>query len=197
MKYLFFTCIILVVALVLSIWMGLRQKAETDRLRNNQRVLLSPNPVRKSRLPDNKSVAETEALTLKVAELRSSNDSLLRQIHALGIRSKRVERLAQTTTETHADVETTLTDTIVRTANSTDTLRCLSYNDPWITLDGCVRADTFQGEISTRDTLDFIVHRVPRRFLFFRFGCKAILLDAVSHNPHSTITHTRYVKIGK
>ena len=68
MKYLFSTCIILVVALVLSIWMGLRQKTETDRLRNNQRVLLSPNPVRKSRLHDNKSVAETEALTLKVAD---------------------------------------------------------------------------------------------------------------------------------
>ena len=44
------------------------------------------------------------------------------------------------------------------------------------------------------DTLRQIIHRVPRRFLFLRFGTKAVRQEIVSSNPHSRIVYTEYVR---
>ena len=192
----FFAFTFLVAALVVSVIVGHRQKVEIDRLKKNQTALLNPTTI-EFRTTDGKSVAEIQALNLKVSELKASNDSLLRVAHDLGIKNRRLMELAQTTSETQTVITTVVKDSIVYLPGRTDTLSCLSFADPWLSLSGCIQTDTFCGTIQSRDTLDFIVHRIPKRFLFFRFGCKAIQLDAVSHNPHSTLTHARYIRLNK
>ena len=49
--------------------------------------------------------------------------------------------------------------------------------------------------VASTDTLHQIVHRIPRRFLFIRWGTKALRQEIVSSNPHTRIVHTEYVKI--
>ena len=197
MRKLFLIYLLMLVALFISIIAGIRQHGELQRLRKNQQILLSPSPMQSYRTPDGKSVATTEALTLKISELRDTNDSLLCLTRELGLRNRRLQQVTQTASHTDAAITTIVHDSIVYVEQSPDTLRCLSYADPWITVNGCVKADTFSGHLSSLDTLDLIVHRVPRRFLFFRYGCKAIQLDVVSHNPYSTITHARYIQLKK
>ena len=56
------------------------------------------------------------------------------------------------------------------------------------------------GEIMSRytndvDTLRQAVHRIPRRFLFIRWGTKAHRQEIVSTNPHTRIVYAEYVKI--
>jgi hypothetical protein len=187
----------MLVALFVSIVAGIRQNGEIQRLRKNQHVLLSPSPMQSYRTSDGKSVASTEVLTLKNSELREANDSLLRQTHVLGVKNRRIQQVAQTATHTDAIIQSIVHDSIIYMEQDTDTLRCLSYADPWIMVDGCVKEDTFSGHFHSLDTLDMIVHRVPKRFLFFRYGCKAIQLDVISHNPYSTITHARYIQLKK
>jgi len=47
--------------------------------------------------------------------------------------------------------------------------------------------------VTSTDTLRQIVHRVPRRFLFIRWGTKAIRQEIVSTNPHTRIVYTEYI----
>lgn len=197
MRKLLLIHLLLLVALAISIIAGIRQNGEIQRLRKNQHVLLKPSPMQSYRTSDGKSVATTEVLTLKISELRDANDSLLRMTHELGVKNRRLQQMAQTTNHTDATIHTIVHDSIVYVSPSPDTLRCLSYADPWMMVDGCLKEDTFSGHFASLDTLDMIVHRVPRRFLFFRYGCKAIQLDVVSHNPYSTITHARYIQLKK
>ena len=51
------------------------------------------------------------------------------------------------------------------------------------------------GRIRSVDTLRQVVHRVPRRFLFIRWGTKALRQQIVSSNPHTRIVYTEYVRI--
>jgi hypothetical protein len=97
---------------------------------------------------------------------------------------------------------------------SFDTLQCINYKDGWLTFEGCWDKRGYSnsgGEdlnkgnyysnydanfrISSRDTLIQVVHRVPKRFLFFRFGTKAIRQEILSRNPHTNIIYTEYVEL--
>ena len=65
----------------------------------------------------------------------------------------------------------------------------------WVTVDGIISADSVECRVESIDTLRQIVHRVPRRFLFIKFGTKALRQEIVSTNPHSKIVFTEYIKI--
>lgn len=49
--------------------------------------------------------------------------------------------------------------------------------------------------IESRDTLRQIVHRIPRRFLFIRWGTKALRQEIISSNPHTRIVYSEYIRI--
>jgi len=49
----------------------------------------------------------------------------------------------------------------------------------------------------SRDTLYQVVHRVPRRFLFIRWGTKGIRQEMVNCNPHAEITYSQYIELVK
>jgi hypothetical protein len=36
---------------------------------------------------------------------------------------------------------------------------------------------------------------VPKRFLFFKYGCKGIRQEILSKNPHSRIVYSQYIEI--
>ena len=55
--------------------------------------------------------------------------------------------------------------------------------------------DSAEGRGRSVDTLRQVVHRVPRRFLFIRWGTKALRQQIVSSNPHTRIVYTEYVRI--
>ncbi|MDE5963333.1 MAG: hypothetical protein K2G58_04820, partial [Alistipes sp.] len=76
-----------------------------------------------------------------------------------------------------------------------DTIRIFRWNDAWCTVEGTILPDSVVCKIKTVDTLRQIVHRVPRRFLFIRWGTKAIRQEIVSSNPHTKIVHAEYVRL--
>lgn len=76
-----------------------------------------------------------------------------------------------------------------------DTLRCIDFHNPFLTLVGCMEKEEFYGQIKTRDTLIQVVYRVPRKFLFFRWGTKAIRQKILSCNPYSQIVYDEYIEL--
>lgn len=110
-------------------------------------------------------------------------------------------RLADNQTALASEVEryrTRLGDTLVprrAAAPAWDTLRRFRWRDPWVTVEGSIGRDSAECRIRSVDTLRQVVHRVPRRFLFIRWGTKALRQQIVSSNPHTRIVYTEYVRI--
>ena len=61
--------------------------------------------------------------------------------------------------------------------------------------EGRIGRDSAACRIRSVDTLRQAVHRIPRRFLFIRWGTKALRQEIVSTNPHTRIVYAEYVKI--
>ena len=176
-------------------------KADRDRLKENQILLLHNGEVEIKQTNTGSSQASVPALTLRPSEFRRSGDTLLRTAKAAGIKASRISEAATAATTTHVDfdarvfrtvVHDTLRDTVLCPASP---LPALSWNDPWVSLSGTIADSIFHGSLTSNDTLDIIVHRVPKRFLFFRFGCRQVRMDIISRNPHTRLTYARYLQL--
>ena len=154
--------------------------------------------------------ASAEVLQLRCREFERLRAGDAERIRQLGIRLRRVEAAATLATATEIDVQVPLHDTIVRrdfaavcdsgrlaAAVRFDTVRSFRWRDPWVTVEGRIRGDSADCRVESVDTLRQVVHRVPRRFLFIRFGTKAVRQEIVSSNPHTRIVYAEYVRFAK
>ena len=64
-------------------------------------------------------------------------------------------------------------------------------------VEGAIRGEEVECKIESVDTLHQIVHRVPHRFWFIRYGTKAIRQEVVSSTPHTRIVYTEYIELPK
>lgn len=166
-----------------------KYRDECTRLSDNQRTLMTD--VEFYRTKDSLSAAGVERLTLSNREFSRYCGELERTVSDLNIKVKRLQSVSQTATETKYIVNTVIRDSIV----PGDTLPCVDYRDAYLTFSGCIREDYFSGLIESRDTIAQVVHRVPRRFWFIRWGTKAIRQEVVCRNPHSRISYTEYIEL--
>ncbi|MEG2121193.1 MAG: DUF6549 family protein [Rikenellaceae bacterium] len=110
-----------------------------------------------------------ERLTLSKGELERYCGELVETCKDLNIKVKRLQSASTSATETKYDIQTVLRDSlIVRDSLIIDTMKCISYEDAWLTFSACtMNGLNFDTKIESRDTLVTLVHRVPRKFLFF------------------------------
>lgn len=192
--------IISVFILLLSstIFLFQRNKAlrvEAARLGGNQIAIFER--INFYRTSDSLNAAEVDRLQLTVSELEKRNKSLAGTVESLNIKLKRVQAVSQTATSSTYTVSAPVRDSIIF-RDRVDTVKCISYHNPWLTLDGCLLSpEIFSGNISTRDTIDQVIHRVPKKFWIFRYGVKAIRQEVVSRNPNSKIIFTEYIEISR
>lgn len=171
-----------------------KERAGRIRLSANQAVLLSD--LQTYQISDSLNAARVDALTMTVAEFRKGFSDMQGMLKEMNVKIKRLETVAITGTETSYYITAPVRDSLVFVPVP-DTLKTLRYSDNWITIDGYIKAREFIGKIESRDTLVQVVHRVPRRFLFFRYGTKGIRQEIMSKNPHTKINYSRYIKLAK
>lgn len=194
--------LILIVALALFVQLYLDTAADRNRIKQNQSLLLH-NSTDIKETTDGKSHASAPALTLRTSEFKDSGDTLTKVARQIGIKPSRISEAATAATTTAADITTPVWHTTDTATVSTDSLHrpdslvCFSWHDSWMSLSGCVSDSIFRGSVTSTDTLDIIVHRIPKRFLFFRFGCKQVRMDIISRNPHTRLTYARYFQLIK
>ncbi|OFO78485.1 MULTISPECIES: DUF6549 family protein [Prevotellaceae] len=195
--------LVLIAALVFFICLYLDTAADRDRIKQNQSILLHNGVVEISETGTGNSHASTPALTLRPSEFKESGDTLAKIARQVGIKPSRISEAATAATTTAADITAPVWHTPDTTIVPTDSLHrpdslvCFSWHDSWMSLSGCVSDSIFRGSIASTDTLDIIVHRIPKRFLFFRFGCKQVRMDIISRNPHTRLTYARYYQLVK
>mgnify|MGYP006962023605 FL=1 len=193
-------------SLSVSVHLYNKMKADRDRLEENQNILLHNGKVEITQTATGNSHLSAPAVTLTATEFKKSGDTLAKVAKQVGIKASRISLASSAGTTMSANIVApiikqpivalpTLHDTI--TQYIPDTLKCFSWRDPWLSLSGCVSDSLFQGTITATDTLDIMVHRVPKRFLFFRYGCKQVKMDIISRNPHTQLTYGKFYQFAK
>lgn len=186
----------ILIATVLILWkVVIQTRSENNRLTANQETLLTK--IHYYRTSDSLNAAGVNVLKLKNKEFQQYNAGLLKIINDLNLKLKRLQAVSQTSTETEYQIKTEIRDSIIILPGRVDTLNCLDYRDPYFTFSGCITGKQFSGLIRSRDTIIQIIHRVPRRFWFIRWGTKAIRQEIISRNPNSRITYTEYIELKK
>lgn len=186
-----------IIALVLAV-AGLsytlhKERAEKDRYKANQTALLTD--VEHYRTQSGKNAASVMQVTLKYNELKKNYDDVVKTAKDLKIEVKRLQSVTTSATETKVEVKVPIHDTIIIKDGVIDKLSTFYWQDPWTDVRGLIQNDSVDLAIQSTDTLVQFVHRIPHKFLFFKWGCKAIKQDIVSKNPHTNITYTEYIEL--
>ena len=160
-------------------------KKERNRLDSNQAALLSD--VEHYKTEAGKNAASVLRLELTKNELEKKNKDLTKTVDDLNIKLKRIQAATTTATKTEIEIKTKVRDTLLN----------FRWRDSWIDLRGTIDKGVLSAKIESADTLHHIIHKIPKKFLFFRFGVKAIKMDVVNSNPHNKITYTEYIELKK
>ena len=166
---------------------------ENQRLKRNQHVLLSDVELYKTRAGE--SAASIEVLQLTLNEFREHRAEDAQRIKELGIKLRRAESYALSVTQSDYGATLPLRDTIIVRDTIRDTVRIFEGGDKWSTIRGIIDADSVKYSLHSVDTLYQVVHRVPRKFWFIRFGTKAIRQEIVSSNPNTQLVYSEYIEL--
>ena len=175
--------LITLIAATLNLWQDNR------RLRNNQHALQQG--ITFYRTKANNYAASVEALSLELDEFRHLHASDAKTIRQLKIRLRDIESFARSITSTTIRDTLILRDTIILS----QPLLYASTTDPHNTISATLQSDTLTLSLSSIDTLHQIIHRVPRRFWFIRYGTKAIRQEVWSSNPNTQLIYTEYIEL--
>lgn len=191
-KLLIYINMALLVAVVsLSCWLG-NVRTEKKRLANNQEALLTD--VEYYKTESGKNAASVLKLELSKSELERHCQDLTKTVEDLNIKISRIQSASTTVTKTEVEIQTVVRDSIVY-RDLPISIKVINWRDPWIKLNGVLDGDTFSAKIESVDTLQQVVHRNPKKFLFIKWGTKAIRQEVVSSNPHSKIVYTEYIEL--
>ena len=209
-----FTSFLKVVMLVLipfAMVMALKechdQQREAHSMNEDQNVLMHNGKVEIGQTQSGKPMASVSAISLKPSSLKRNPDSLLAVTSKdLKIKPRRMVAAIRTSSLATADIHAAITTDSIYDEADKDSNVLLSYprspqqvswSDPWMSLRGTIRGDSFTARIESRDTLQMIIHRVPRKFLVFRYGTKGVRMDVVSQNPHTRLSYPKVILFTK
>lgn len=180
---------------------------ENRRLTQNQTALSSE--LRHYRTRAGEEAASVHALRLRCSEFERLRAADAARIRDLGVKLRRMESASTLAAQTRVTLHAPLRDSTpavsaaAPSSGSTsppvlkrpDTLRRFLWRDPWVTVSGELSRDSVTCRITSHDTLRQVVHRIPRRFLFIRWGTKALRQEIVSSNPHTRIVFSEHIRI--
>lgn len=143
-----------------------------------------------------RSTQESKVLRLEISDLESELDSvtsessinkkaliqLKKTLEDIKVKEKCVNSASITASET----ETTINTSVI----TADTVSYFNWNDPWVSLVGKIKDQEVTCKVRSNDTLIQVIHRVPKRFLFFKFGTKEIRQTIQSTNPHTSLKYS-------
>lgn len=177
------------------------QKAETARYSNNQKALLSE--IETYKTESGKNAARTRELELTNKEFKELFAEQTQKIKELGVNVKRLQTYSATVSETSVNGTTVLRDTVIPTIKvdssniahiDSEKAKYFEWNDAWNKVSGLIKGDEVECSYSGTDTLTLITNKVPKKFLFFKWGCKYIEVNVVHQNPSSKIIYNQTIR---
>ncbi len=190
LRYALILAIISVIGLSIALHKTTQEKA---RYKANQSALLSK--VEYYQTESGKNAASVQKLTLSYDELKENYTDVCKTAKDLNIKLKRMQSASNTTTVTDVKVITVVKDTVVFRNGVLDSLLIFKWRDSWMDIVGRIDKDSVDLDVHSTDTILQIVHRVPHKWWFIKWGTKAIRQEVMSSNPHTKITYTDYIEL--
>ena len=193
-RLLYILFIVLILAIVAYLYdKNTRSTREIDRLKSNIEVLKTYSSTYRDKY--NAAVTESKALVISREEFKTLYENELEQVNKLNKKLKYINSYSSTGLEHTYNIVDTVYYNIVTNDTLVDTIRCVDYNNDYINLHACVKGNVFESNIVTRDTLVQVIERIPKRFLFIKYGCKGIKQTIRSVNPYSDIKYNEYIEL--
>lgn len=194
MKYKLLALVLALAGILFLSMQVISLRNERARLTNNQEALLDTISIYKTE--SDKNAVSVRQLLLTQDEFKESNSKLLSQISDLNIKLKRVKSASSVSTSTTNEIKTEVRDSIVYKDSIIYKYQCINYSTPYLLLKGCITSPTqFEGIVKHYNSITRVEHRVPKKFLFFKFGTKYVGEEYLSDDPNTTITSVETVVI--
>ena len=169
---------------------------ERDKYKENTETLLEETATFKVRDSLNAAKVGTLELTVKEFEKYRADDAAL--VKDLKAKNRDLDQLNKAQMRTIEELRCIPRDTIILIDSIPIKAKKVHCGDEWYTFDGLMTEDEFTGQMQTRDELVLTETVRYKKFLFWK--TKKILdreLEAVSKNPHTTITNLEHIIIDK
>lgn len=184
--------VVLSALLYWSVYSNHRKAKEIDRLSNNQEALLTDLQIVKDKYGN--EVARVQALELSKNEFEKLFNEQSKIAEGLSLKIKRLESYIQTSVETKDSVTIEVQPPII-VKDTTSVVRPFLFSDGWVELKGELTIDgekaidpaKIRMNYSVTDTLDVMVYREPKKFLFIRYGIKRLDCYIYPRNPNSKV----------
>ena len=168
--------------------------SERDKYKQNTESLLEQTETYKVRDSLNAAKVGTLELTIKELEkFRSSDAALVRELTA---KNRDLNELNKAQTRTIAQLRSIPKDTVILIDSIPIKAKSVHCGDEWYTFDGLMTDNEFSGTMSSHDELILTETIRYKKFLFWK--TKKVLnreMEAVSRNPHTTITQLEHIII--
>lgn len=172
-------------------------KEEANRLSNNQTALMTDIEFFKTESGNN--AAKVIQLEMAKGEFEKLCSEQMEVINDLNLKVKRLEGVSTTVTKTEVSGTALLHDTVVYTMNDTvlveSKVKTFEWSDQWNRITGTINKDTVDCRYEGTDTLTIVCTKVPKKFLFFKWGCKRIEANIVNKNKSSNIVYNKTIKL--
>lgn len=182
-----------IITTALCIWVAFlffsnaKLKSENEILQTNVGTLLTGADQYKVR--DSLQVATIANLELSISEYRRYKAEDKKLLESLKIDNNRLKGIIKTQTESFYEQTTSLRDS-VKMLLSPDSveipvnIKTARFADQWHSLNVTIQGDSLNYQLRTKESLLITNYVVPKRFLFFKFGCREVRTEVVSKNPY-------------
>ena len=162
-------------------------KSKNEILQTNVGTLLTG--AEQYKVKDSLQVATIANLELSISEYRRYKAEDKKLLESLKIDNNRLKGIIKTQTESFYEQTTLLRDSVkmLLSPDSVEVpvnIKTAQFADQWHSLNVTIQGDSLNYKLRTKESLLITNHVVPKRFLFFKFGCREVRTEVVSKNPY-------------
>lgn len=183
---------VLVILIAVIIALSTRLKnvtADRNVQRKNVETLFTS--VQSYKVQDSLQAATIGDLQLTLSQYKQFRAEDAELISSLKVDNKRLQGVVTTQTESYYQHTAILRDSVkMLITRKTDSIKIpiivktANFADEWHRLNIVIDGDSLNYRLRTKESLIITNHVVPKKFLWFKFGCKEVRTDVVSKNPY-------------
>ena len=182
--------LIILIAIIVALSARLKKvTADRDVQRKNVETLFTS--VESYKVQDSLQAATIGDLQLTLKQYKQFRAEDAQLISSLKVDNKRLQGVVTTQTESYYQHTAALRDSvkmlITKVPDSIKVpiiVKTANFSDAWHSLNIVIDGDSLNYRLRTKESLIITNHVVPKRFLWFKFGCKEVRTDVVSKNPY-------------
>lgn len=182
--------LIILIAIIVALSARLKKvTADRDVQRKNVETLFTS--VESYKVQDSLQAATIGDLQLTLKQYKQFRAEDAQLISSLKVDNKRLQGVVTTQTESYYQHTAALRDSvkmlITKVPDSIKVpiiVKTANFADAWHILNIVIDGDSLNYRLRTKESLIITNHVVPKKFLWFKFGCKEVRTDVVSKNPY-------------